>query len=152
MSKKYPILAIVVLLLGVYYFYPEKRLPLGTIIDHLHVSKSQHTMDAYSNGRLVKTYDISIGRGEWGMHDRESNLTPTGNYTLSKLPKSSFHRALPISYGDLIEIHGLHNGLGFIGKFHRWVDWTRGCIAVTNNEVDELYSAVRVGATIEIEA
>jgi murein L,D-transpeptidase YafK len=136
----------------IYNLYPEKPLPEGVVIDHLHVIKSRHIMEVYSGGQLVKTYKISIGRGEWGMHDRESNLTPTGTYTISKLPKSSFHKALPISYGDQIEIHGLHNYLGFIGKFHRWIDWTRGCIAVTNSEVDELYSSVKVGASIQIDA
>jgi murein L,D-transpeptidase YafK len=151
---KKPILGIVILFFFAiaYNLYPEEPLRGGVTIDHLHVVKSRHIMEAYSNGQLVKTYKISIGRGEWGMHDRESNLTPTGTYTISKLPQSSFHKALPISYGDLIEIHGLHNHLGFIGKFQRWIDWTRGCIAVTNSEVDELYSAVKIGATIEIEA
>jgi murein L,D-transpeptidase YafK len=144
--------ATIFLAFGIYYFYPEEPLPADVTIDHIHVAKSRHIMEAYSDGKLMKTYKISIGRGEWGMHDGgETNLTPTGTYTLSKLPKSSFHNALPISYGDLIEIHGLHNGLGFIGKFHRWIDWTRGCIAVTDKEVDELYSAVKVGATIQID-
>jgi murein L,D-transpeptidase YafK len=153
MKKKSVLLCgLPLLLLGVYYFYPEKSLPLGVTIDHLHVIKSQHIMEAYSDGQLVKIYKVSLGRGEWGMHDREPNLTPTGTYTISKLPKSSFHKALPISYGDQIEIHGLHNYLGFIGKFQRWVDWTRGCIAVTDDEIDELYSAVKVGATIQIDA
>jgi murein L,D-transpeptidase YafK len=145
-------IVVIALLAVTYNLYPEVPLPSDTVVDHLHVVKSRHIMEAYSEGQLVKTYKISIGRGEWGMHDRESNLTPTGTYTISKLPKSSFHKALPISYGDQIEIHGLHNYLGFIGKFHRWIDWTRGCIAVTNSEVDELYSSVKVGASIQIDA
>ena len=108
-------------------------------------------MQAYEGGVLLKTYSISIGRGEWGMHDRESNLTPTGSYTVSKMAISSFHKALPISYGDQIEIHGIHNHLGFIGKFHRWVDWTRGCIALTDEEIDELYATVSTSTTIQID-
>ena len=54
------------------------------------------------------------------------------------------------SPGGLIKIHGIKNGLGFIGKFHRLVDWTQGCIALTNREVKELYEHVPVGTVIEI--
>ena len=49
-----------------------------------------------------------------------------------------------------MKIHGLPNGSGYIGRFHRLRDWTDGCIALTNEEVKQLYSRVRVGATIEI--
>ena len=49
-----------------------------------------------------------------------------------------------------MKIHGLLNGLGFIGKFHRWFDWTSGCIAVTDEEIDELYNAVKINTQIEI--
>jgi L,D-peptidoglycan transpeptidase YkuD (ErfK/YbiS/YcfS/YnhG family) len=42
------------------------------------------------------------------------------------------------------------NGLGFIGRLHICCDWTNGCIAVTNNEVDELFKYVKIGAKIEI--
>lgn len=51
--------------------------------------------------------------------------------------------------GDL-KIHGLKNGLGFIGKFQRWYDWTAGCIALTDDEMDELYNSVEMGIKIEI--
>jgi murein L,D-transpeptidase YafK len=52
--------------------------------------------------------------------------------------------------GGDVKIHGLRNKTGFIGKFHRWHDWTLGCIAITNQEIDELYRAVKVGTRIEI--
>ena len=54
------------------------------------------------------------------------------------------------SAGGLIKIHGLKNGRGYIGKFHRLKDWTAGCIAVTNSEIDELYAAVKPNAVIII--
>jgi murein L,D-transpeptidase YafK len=50
--------------------------------------------------------------------------------------------------GDGIKIHGLQNGLGFIGRFHRWKDWTDGCMAVTNEEMDDLYRHVKIGTPI----
>ena len=52
--------------------------------------------------------------------------------------------------GGDVKIHGLRNKMGIIGKFHRWFDWTLGCIAVTDNEIDELYGAVKIGTPIEI--
>lgn len=47
-------------------------------------------------------------------------------------------------------IHGLRNGLGWIGRLHRLVDWTRGCIALTDGEVDQIWQAVPDGTPIEI--
>lgn len=150
--RKILIICSVILLVAIVYnLLPEKPLPPNSKVDYFHVSKSQHQMEVYSKGELLKVYKVSLGRGEWGMHDREPNLTPIGNYNVSKLPKSSFHNALPISYGDQIEIHGIRNGLGFIGKFQRWIDWTRGCIAVTDSEIDELYAAVTEDASIQID-
>jgi murein L,D-transpeptidase YafK len=52
--------------------------------------------------------------------------------------------------GGQIKIHGLPDGQGYIGKFHRWSDWTNGCIGITNSEMDELYLHVPVGTPIEI--
>jgi murein L,D-transpeptidase YafK len=85
----------------------------------------------------------------------------------SRKSDSSFHRALHISYpsaadvaqahasgldpGGLIMVHGLPNGLGFLGRLHRLVDWTDGCVAVTNAEIDELWQAVADGTPIKIE-
>ena len=47
-------------------------------------------------------------------------------------------------------IHGLPNKLGWLGRSHRLMDWTDGCIAVTNGEMDELWRAVPLGTPIEI--
>ena len=52
--------------------------------------------------------------------------------------------------GGAIKIHGLANRRGFIGKFHRWYDWTDGCIGVTNQEIDELYDHTPIGTPIII--
>jgi murein L,D-transpeptidase YafK len=51
--------------------------------------------------------------------------------------------------GDIM-VHGLKNGLGWIGRFHRWVDWTDGCIAVTNAEMEQIWTAVPDGTPVEI--
>ena len=52
--------------------------------------------------------------------------------------------------GGDIKIHGLRNKTGIIGKFHRFFDWTLGCIALTNEEMEEIYNATPVGTKIEI--
>lgn len=152
----------------VYYLYPEAKLPNNTKIDRLVVYKSKHQLQAFSKGRLLKTYQISLGRKPIGDKEFEGDKkTPEGIYFInSKNPNSGYHKNLGISYpnkediliaerlgkptGGDVKIHGLRNKIGIIGKFHRWVDWTLGCIAVTNEEIDELYLAVDIGTPIEI--
>lgn len=158
------------ILLGItaYYFYPEPKLTEGVKIDKLVVYKSKRQMLAYSKGELVKTYKISLGRNPIGHKQVQGDRkTPEGLYYINdKNPYSGYHKNLGISYpnkkdrqhaqklgksaGGDIKIHGLRNGDGYIGKFQRWTDWTLGCIALTNQEVDELYDAVIIGSPIEI--
>ena len=93
--------------------------------------------------------------------------TPEGIYQINnKNAKSDYHKNLGISYpnkadiknakrlgkqtGGDIKIHGIKNKMGFIGKFHRWFNWTQGCIAVTDEEIDELYNSVKIGTKIDI--
>lgn len=159
------------LLLGAvaaYYYYPGKQLPRGTVIDRLVVYKAKRVMEAYSHGKLVKTYTISLGFDPAGHKKYEGDgRTPEGTYIINaRNANSGYHKNLGISYpnevdmaysksigkepGGDIKIHGLRNGRGAIGKFHRWKDWTHGCIAVTNDEIDELFAAVTDGAVIVI--
>ena len=93
--------------------------------------------------------------------------TPEGGYVLDRRnANSKFHRALHISYpnakdreqarkrgvapGGDIMLHGLPNGYGAIGGAHRLKDWTDGCIAVTNEEIEEIWRLVPDGTPIEI--
>jgi murein L,D-transpeptidase YafK len=156
------------LVLTVYYLYPEDRLPSKTQIDKIVVYKSKRQLLAYSNGQLLKTYKISLGRQPIGDKEFEGDKkTPEGLYFINdKNPNSGYHKNLGISYpdkGDIenakrlgkptggdVKIHGLRNGTGFISKFHRLFDWTLGCIALTDGEIDELYNAVKIGTPIEI--
>jgi murein L,D-transpeptidase YafK len=151
-----------------YNLWPEKKLTTNTKINKLIVLKSKRELLAYANGQLVKTYSISLGRNPSGDKEFEGDKkTPEGLYYINnKNQNSGYHKNLGISYpnnydikyaksigkpaGGDIKIHGLRNGVGFIGKLHRWFDWTLGCIALTNDEVDELYQAVEIGTPIEI--
>jgi len=163
-------LTVLLIFVGVliYYFYPEKRLPNDIQIDNIVVNKSKREMLVFSNGELLKTYKISLGRQPIGHKEFEGDKkTPEGVYSINdKNNNSGYHKNLGISYpnkddlenarqlgksaGGEIKIHGIRNGIGFLGKFHRWFDWTLGCIAVTNTEIDELYRAVKIGTRIEI--
>jgi Uncharacterized protein conserved in bacteria len=152
----------------IYYFYPENKLQNNVQIDNIIVCKSKREMSVYSNGELLKTYKISLGRQPLGRKEFEGDKkTPEGIYSINdKNHNSGYHKNLGISYpgkndienakqfgksaGGDIKIHGFRNGIGFVGKFHRWFDWTLGCIAVTNQEIDELYDTVKIGTRIEI--
>ncbi|WMJ72971.1 L,D-transpeptidase family protein [Cytophagaceae bacterium ABcell3] len=152
----------------VYNYYPEQKLPENSVIDSLVVHKSKREMLAFSKGELVKVYKISLGGNPIGRKEFEGDKkTPEGVYFIDgKSDKSRYYKNLGISYpnkqdiehaksksksaGGDVKIHGIKNGLGAIGKLHRLFDWTLGCIAVTNGEMEELYNAVQIGAEIEI--
>lgn len=154
--------------LVIYYFYPIDKIPSNIVIDKIIVHKAKHNLVAYSKGKIVVCYKVAIGKAPIGEKQYEGDLkTPEGEYIIdSKNPNSSYHKNLGISYPNLkdisianklgkptggdIKIHGLNNSQGYIGKFQRWKDWTNGCIALTNDEIDELYSHTPIGTKIEI--
>ena len=163
------ILILIISTLG-FFAYPqsEKRLDKSVMIEKLVVEKSKRRLHVYSNGELIKTYKISIGRNPKSDKEFEGDKrTPEGLYFINdKNPKSGYYKNLGISYpnkqdieyaskigkksGGQIKIHGLKNGLAWIGRIHLLMDWTAGCIALTNKEIDELYYTVKIGTTIEI--
>ncbi len=132
------------------------------------VLKKDHKLQLFAGDRVLKTYSVALGRG--GLEPKQfegDHKTPEGGYILDRRkPNSSFHRALHISYpndsdrerarkagkspGGDIMIHGITNGLGWIGALHRKMDWTDGCIAVTDQEIEEIWELVPDGTPIEI--
>lgn len=152
----------------IYYLIPSGKIPAGVVIDSIVVYKSKHRLEAWSQGRRIVTYTVAIGKHPVGAKEYEGDLkTPEGVYAINdRNPNSGYHRNLGISYpnaddiararrlgkptGGDIKIHGLENGKGYIGKLHRWQDWTNGCIALTDEEVDQLYEHTALGATITI--
>jgi len=151
-----------------YYFYPEKILPINCQVDKILVEKSKRQMHVYSEGKKLKTYTISLGFRPRGKKRFEGDgKTPEGKYFIvSKNEHSIAHKSFGISYpntadkkyaaqrgksaGRHIMIHGMMNGKGYWGKFHRFIDWTGGCIALTNSEMDDLFRHVEVGCEIQI--
>lgn len=162
------LLSDVMAILLIYYLVPSEQIPDGTVIDRIIVYKSQHKLQAFSAGRLVATYTVAIGKKPVGPKEYEGDKkTPEGIYRINaRNAYSGYHKNLGISYpaaadraravqagrspGGDVKIHGLENGKGYIGKFHRWLDWTNGCIAVDNAEMDMLYEHVMQNAVIEI--
>lgn len=113
-------------------------------------------------------YSVSLGKGSGKAKQREGDReTPEGFYIIdSKNSHSRFHRALHISYpnvkdrqsaegvgvapGGQIMVHGIQNGLGWIGSLQQRIDWTDGCIAVTDPEIEEIWNLVPLGTPVEI--
>ncbi len=135
--------------------------------DRIVVVKSTRTMTLYTGQTVLRAYKISLGNPLGPKTRQGDRRTPEGTYVISgRNPQSQFHKSLRISYpnaqdvqrarklrvnpGGDIMIHGLPNGYGRIGKRHLLHDWTDGCIAVTDEEVDEIWRLVPNGTTIEI--
>ncbi|MNK04768.1 L,D-transpeptidase catalytic domain [compost metagenome] len=168
-ARKILLYVAIILIAVAVNFWPEQKFPSNTKVDFLLVEKSKRTMKAYHGKKLIKTYKISLGGNPIGHKEFEGDeKTPEGIYTINdRNPNSGYHKNLGVSYpnntdrekakllgkspGGDIKIHGLPNGAaGMINKLHRFTDWTNGCIAVTNSEVDELYEAVVPNAKIDI--
>jgi murein L,D-transpeptidase YafK len=143
-------------------------LPSGSVADRLVLEKSKRALTLYRQAQVVKRYRVALGREPVGPKAEEGDRrTPEGRFTIdSRKADSSHFRALHISYpgpahlaaarargvepGGAVMIHGLRNGLGWLGRMHRLADWTLGCVAVTNPEMLELWEAVPNGTPIEI--
>jgi murein L,D-transpeptidase YafK len=138
------------------------------IVDRIVIVKSSRTMTLENNGHVLKTYKVALGGDPIGPKEREGDhKTPEGEYLVdAKNAHSQFYLALHISYpnasdrirarrlgtspGGDVEIHGLGKKYGWIGARHRLSDWTDGCIAVTNEEVEEIFKMVDVGTRVEL--
>jgi murein L,D-transpeptidase YafK len=136
--------------------------------DRIVIAKSAHTLTLMRAGSAIKTYKVALGTQPVGAKTRVGDhKTPEGNYTVDrKNAQSIFHLALHVSYpnaadrerarklgvspGGDIEIHGLAKQYAYLGALHRQMDWTDGCIALTNSEIEEIWRLVPVGTTIEI--
>jgi murein L,D-transpeptidase YafK len=131
-------------------------------IDRVVVQKSRREMLLLSGESVVRNYRVALGRDPVGHKQQEGDgRTPEGRYTIDRRnPKSKYHLSLHISYptpddidrarglgvdpGGDIMIHGCKAGVDHPS------DWTHGCIAVTNSEMDEIWNLVADGTPIDI--
>jgi murein L,D-transpeptidase YafK len=141
--------------------------PLG-LVDSIVVEKKAHTLTLFRDGKPVHTYLVALGSKPLGDKLRAGdNRTPEGIFYIdARQPNSKYHLALHISYPDAahrarsqaagaepggdIMIHGLPNGLGRAGASHRINDWTNGCVALTDEEIEQIWSVVPIGTPVEI--
>ena len=139
-----------------------------TRVDRVRVLKTQHKLQLLTGDRVVKSYNVALGRGGLAPKSRQGDgRTPEGLYTIDwRNSASRFHRALHISYpqssdkqrarqlganpGGDIMIHGLGPEFSWAGADHRLSDWTEGCMAVTDAEIEEIWEMVPDGTPVEI--
>ena len=132
------------------------------------VNKAKREMLLLRDGKVIRRYRIGLGRSPAGPKERQGdNKTPEGLYAISgRNPASAYHLALRISYpsaadveraqkagedpGGDIMIHGLPNNEPKSEKRQRMTDWTAGCIAVTDEEIEEIWRLVPDGTPIQI--
>lgn len=137
-------------------------------IDKILIEKKQRRMMLIAKGEVLKTYKIALGGNPEGPKERQGdNKTPEGTYVIDSRNKNSrYHLSLHISYpnesdkkrakelgvspGGDIMIHGIKNGYSWVGDFHSEIDWTKGCIAVTDEEIQEISKLAPNGTVVEI--
>jgi len=130
--------------------------------------KAERRLLLFRGDTLLVSYRVALGSAPVGPKERRGDgRTPEGRYQIDwRLENSDYHRALHVSYpnaadrararaarvdpGGRIMIHGLPNGLDEIGTDHRSGDWTDGCIAVTNEEMDQVWRLIPDGVPIDI--
>jgi murein L,D-transpeptidase YafK len=152
--------------LATWNLWPASPLPADAKADLVLVCKATRRLDLYQHGALLTSYAVSLGRHPEGPKQQQGDgRTPEGEYVLDyRKPDSSFYRALHISYpapadlvaartkgidpGGLVMVHGMKNGLGWLGRLHLAFDWTDGCVAVTDREMNEIWRAVPDGTKI----
>jgi tetratricopeptide (TPR) repeat protein len=136
--------------------------------DKILVEKKERRLTLIAKGKVLKTYQIALGGNPIGPKERQGDSkTPEGTYVIdSRNRDSRYHLSLHISYpneqdkkrakqlgvspGGDIMIHGIKNGFLWVGDLHTGVDWTKGCIAVTDEEIEEIEKLVPNGTIVEI--
>lgn len=137
-------------------------------VDKILIEKKERRLMLISKGEVLKTYKIALGGNPNGPKERQGdNKTPEGTYFIDSRNKDSrYHLSLHVSYpnerdkkrarelgvspGGNIMIHGIKDGFSWVGDAHTEVDWTKGCIAVTDEEIEEIDKLVPKGTIVEI--
>ena len=132
------------------------------------IEKSKRTLTLFRQDREIKSYRIALGRDPVGPKVQQGdNKTPEGVYFIDyKVRNSVYHRALHVSYpnpddverarslgvppGGSIMIHGMKEDKLWMGDVQYLFNWTNGCIALTNREMEELWDLVSPWTPVEI--
>lgn len=137
-------------------------------IDRVVVYKSKAQMQLFWAGKLITQYKIAMGDNPVGHKYQEGDQrTPEGIYELDyKKADSAYYKAIHISYpnqadrfraealginpGGMIMIHGQKPDAELTPEQAQQINWTDGCIAITNDQIDQLWQAISIGTPIEI--
>jgi murein L,D-transpeptidase YafK len=149
---------------------PERPATTSQYVDKVLVKKSERKMQLLKNGEVIREYRIALGASPKGHKFQEGDeRTPIGDYTLDwRNPRSSYHKSIHVSYpnerdkalaqflgitpGGMIMVHGMPNHIQspMVRAEYTRRDWTDGCIAVQDDEMDEIWRLVRDGTPIRI--
>jgi murein L,D-transpeptidase YafK len=146
----------------------ERKAEIGKA-DFIRVDKSERRLELLRDDKVIATFSVALGRSPVGDKEREGDMrTPEGRYVIDwRNPKSGYHLSLHISYPDKndraaakaagvppggdVMIHAQPNGYALPASLLlQQTDWTYGCIAVSNADMDEIWKAVPDGTPIEI--
>ena len=167
MKCKLKTISLALLAVSFLFAYFPAPVPGSILADMILVIKSQKRLLLLKNGEVIKSYEVALGRRRGPKVRRGDNRTPEGTYIIDRRnARSRFYKSLHISYpnrSDLIKtrkrgcspgasiwIHGLPKAFADLGAFQARYNWTKGCIAVTNAEMDELWALVPNGTPIKI--
>ena len=149
--------------------YPSGPLAPKATFDRLVVKKKEHRLYAYYRENLLRVYPVALGQSPQGHRKLPGdNKTPEGIYAIRRKDDASpYHKTLELSFPnaqDLLNaqveghpvagpvgIHGLTKDTAFLGPAHRASDWTNGDIALSNEEIDELFERTPLGVPVHIE-
>jgi murein L,D-transpeptidase YafK len=144
--------------------------PPALSADRVVVKKAERKLQLLKAGQVVREYRVNLGDNPYGHKERQGDeRTPEGDYILDwRNPRSLYHKSIHVSYpnaedaasarvrgldpGGMIMIHGRPNYIDsprILAEYDNR-DWTNGCIAVKNAEMDEIWKAVRDGTPIRI--
>ena len=137
--------------------------------DRILVLKSERKLHLYRDGEILRTFDIALGLAPEGPKRQSGDFrTPEGRYVLEwKNPDSEYFMSLKVSYpnerdlaraatagvdpGGLIMIHGDPNNGRYSAMRSQGMDWTDGCIAVSNSDMVDIWLMTAEGMPIEIQ-
>jgi len=149
---------------------PEKPARNTQYADSVVVKKSERKMQLLKNGEVIREYRIALGASPKGHKFQEGDeRTPVGDYILDwRNPRSNYYKSIHVSYpnerdkalaevlgttpGGMIMVHGMPNHIRspMVRAEYSRRDWTDGCIAVQDQEMDEIWRMVRDGTPIRI--
>jgi murein L,D-transpeptidase YafK len=168
-SAGWIVFAMAVLLCPIAFAAPDDRsATTNARVDHIVIEKSKRTMTLFEQDRIVGVYKVALGRDPIGPKVmRGDNRTPEGLYFIDyKTCHSVYHRAFHLTYPNIddlmradslgvspggdIMIHGMGTKQLWMGDVQYLFDWTNGCIALTNGEIEEIWDLVLPWTSVEI--